>query len=233
MSKQIRPSELAEIVTGLLVRPDLLGELDGSSQVHEEFIEAIGQVVADFCGGSVHCVRPADLPLDHTPDFVETAYLSILPNSSLPSLENCVWAPYDPEGWEGYTNADFDLGDGTAQSADDINLLRERLQGLLTEAVGAQQAQREREQEAVADEAMSPTEKHAIDTYETACKYLSALAAANLLFHFEDDPADCLSAHNLTNEQIEAISHNVAQLFAIDWTQGGYECPFDYITENH
>ena len=33
MSKQIRPNELAEIVTGLLVLPDLLGGLDGSSQV--------------------------------------------------------------------------------------------------------------------------------------------------------------------------------------------------------
>lgn len=232
MSKQIRPNELAEIVTGLLVLPDLLGGLDGSSQVHEEFIEAIGRVVTDFCGGSVNCVHPADLPLDHTPDFVETAYLSVLPDTSLPSLENCVWAPYDPDGWQDYTNAELGLSDGTAQNAAEMNLLRRRLQGLLIEAVDAQQVQKEKEHGAGAN-TMSPTEKHTIDTFEAACKYVSALAAADLLYHFDDDPADCLSAHNLTDEQIEAISHNVAQLVAVDWSKGGYECPFDYMSEFH
>ena len=100
------------------------------------------------------------------------------------------------------------------------------------EAVDAQQVQKEKEHGAGAN-TMSPTEKHTIDTFEAACKYVSALAAADLLYHFDDDPADCLSAHNLTDEQIEAISHNVAQLVAVDWSKGGYECPFDYMSEFH
>ncbi|WP_300500018.1 hypothetical protein [Marinobacter sp.] len=228
MSKQVRPNELAEVVTGLLVRPDLLGELDGSSQKHEDFIEAIGRVVADFCGGDINCVHPADLPLDHTPDFVETAYLSVWPDSSLPSLEGCVWAPYDPDGWEGYTNAEFGLTDGTPQSEADVNHIRGRLQGLLIEAINAQQVPSASEQAQAKAAGMNPTQKHSIKSFAEASAYITALAATNLMFHFDDDPEDCLSAHNLTADQINAINHNVDQLFCIDWSKHGYDCVFDY-----
>lgn len=52
MTKQILPAELAEIVTALLVKPELLGELD-TRVAHQEFMKAIGCVVADFCGGAL------------------------------------------------------------------------------------------------------------------------------------------------------------------------------------
>lgn len=80
---------------------------------------------------------------------------------------------------------------------------------------------------------MDPTEKHTLTSFEDAAKYIDALAAANLIYHFEDDAADCLSAHNLTDEQIEAITYNVAQLFDIDWKASNYSCPFDYVITNH
>jgi hypothetical protein len=51
MTKQILPNELAGIVTGL-VNPVLLGELD-SREAHQNFMQDIGRVVADYCGGRI------------------------------------------------------------------------------------------------------------------------------------------------------------------------------------
>lgn len=79
---------------------------------------------------------------------------------------------------------------------------------------------------------MSSAEKQTIQSFEEAAAYIDALAAADLLFHFDDDAADCLSAHGLTDEQLEAITHNVAQLFEVDWQAHGYDCPFDYVIGN-
>lgn len=139
MSKQIKPSELAEIVTGLLVRPDILGEID-DSDTHERFIEAIGEVVADFCGGTVNGVNPSDSGTPLT-DHVFTPYLSVYPNDSLPCLEQCVWSPYDPDGWEGETNAAYGLDDSdNPPSREQHALTRARLRGLLIEAHGAEMA---------------------------------------------------------------------------------------------
>ena len=56
MSKQIFAHELAEIVTGLLIKPELLGELDSADR-HADFLGAIAGVVADFCGGEVSMVE--------------------------------------------------------------------------------------------------------------------------------------------------------------------------------
>ncbi len=53
MSKQILPHEIAEIVTGLLVKPELLGELD-SPERHQAFMLDIGRVVAEHCGGDAN-----------------------------------------------------------------------------------------------------------------------------------------------------------------------------------
>lgn len=80
---------------------------------------------------------------------------------------------------------------------------------------------------------MNPTIKHTLTTFEDGAKYIDALAARDLLYHFEDDAADCLSAHNLSDQELEAISHNVGQLFSIDWKGHGYDCPFDYMITNH
>lgn len=138
MAKQIRPNELAEIVTGLLVRPDLMGELDSPEQ-HAEFLEAIGQVVCDFCGGDTNGVDPADCGPDGIRPYLDTPYLSVHPNDSLPSLNECVWAPYDPDGWEDETDDKFGLSpSGAEPTATDQALLRSRIRGLLIEAQAVQ-----------------------------------------------------------------------------------------------
>jgi hypothetical protein len=224
MSKQVKPSELAELITGLLVRPDLLGELESSSETHERFIEAIGRVVTEFCGGEVNRVTPADLSPGHKPDLVDTPYLSVFPDISLPSLERCVWSLHDPDGWEDEASSEYDLSQATPYSPEEIDSLRNRLRGLTTEAINA---------ERLAAMDIDTTMKHAITTASEAMKYIDTLAADDLLYHFEDDASDCLSAHNLTESQIEAIEHNVRQLLSVDWAGSGFECPFDYVIAKH
>ena len=60
MTKQILPNELAEIVTGLLIKPELLGELD-SREAHQAFMLDIGRVIADHCGGRVNGITDGDV----------------------------------------------------------------------------------------------------------------------------------------------------------------------------
>lgn len=80
---------------------------------------------------------------------------------------------------------------------------------------------------------MNPFVKQELKTFEAGAKFIDELAARGLLYHFEDEAADCLRAHNLTNEQLEAIQHNANQLFDIDWKGSGYDCPFDYLLTHH
>jgi hypothetical protein len=65
--------------------------------------------------------------------------LSVWPNESMPSIERCVWAPYDPEGWEGHTNQQFDLDEDSPVGVDEQNWLRAVVRSLLTSTYAAQQ----------------------------------------------------------------------------------------------
>lgn len=87
MEKKILPKELAEIVTGLLVKPELLGELD-TTEKHQQFIQAVGQVVADFCGGDIAGVTNDSVPA-----------LRVSPNDNLPSITENVWQYHDVDAW--------------------------------------------------------------------------------------------------------------------------------------
>ena len=98
MTKQILPAELAEIVTALLVKPELLGELD-TRVAHQEFMKAIGCVVADFCGGVVNGVTDGDISRPYLSDVDCTPILHIEADDRLPSPEHNVWANYHIEGW--------------------------------------------------------------------------------------------------------------------------------------
>ncbi|EMH1860934.1 TPA: hypothetical protein N8123_004211, partial [Escherichia coli] len=53
MYKLVSPRELTEIITGLLLKPELLGELD-SPEKHRMFMADLGRVVAEHCGGLVN-----------------------------------------------------------------------------------------------------------------------------------------------------------------------------------
>lgn len=100
MSKQILPHELANIVTGLLVCPDKLGEIDDSC-TYLRFFREIGEVVASYCGGEISGASMPDQP--EKLEYGCSAHLPMLavyPSDSLPDHCSCVWAPYDIPGWE-------------------------------------------------------------------------------------------------------------------------------------
>lgn len=139
MSKQILPRELAEIVTGLLVKPELLDELD-SPERHRAFMLDIGRVVADHCGGEANWVNEGDTEENYLSDQYSSPYLSVSPNDSLPSLLNNVWACYDTEGWEDeYLDCDgVEAGDPLTEEA--ISKTRADLQSLLCNAAIAEGA---------------------------------------------------------------------------------------------
>lgn len=75
--------------------------------------------------------------------------------------------------------------------------------------------------------------KQTITTATKAMAFIDELAQHDLLFHFDDDAADCLAAHDLSDDTLEAIQHNVDQLPHVDWTNSGYECQFDYLIAKH
>ena len=96
MAKQIIPAELAEIVTILLTDPASMGELEDGEQ-YLSFIQDIGEVVANHCGGEISQVHRG---IQGAEGEEAMPMLSVYPNDSLPSLKENVWARYDPQGWE-------------------------------------------------------------------------------------------------------------------------------------
>lgn len=120
MYKLISPRELTEIITGLLLKPELLGELD-SPEKHRMFMADLGRVVAEHCGGLVNSVVlpgtevtvPDGLPLNGQPvrylGIKESIpHLLVEPDASLPSLAKNVWMYADPEGWKEHFGAEED-----------------------------------------------------------------------------------------------------------------------------
>lgn len=86
MAKTIKPFELAQIVATLLANPKVLGELDSGSS-YGDFVEEIGRVVGDYCGGDVKVIDRETAPK-----------LAVWQNDSLPSLHRNVWALFDEAG---------------------------------------------------------------------------------------------------------------------------------------
>ena len=134
MSKQIIPNELAEIVTALLVKPSLLGELD-SLESYNNFVHEIGQVVADFCGGQIDGVSNPDAVEENQLEERGMTMLSVSPNDSLPSKSNNVWSYYDRAGRE--SGDTLEIERGVPMSTGQINGTRKKMQSLLLGEGGA------------------------------------------------------------------------------------------------
>lgn len=117
-TKHITARELASIVSSLLMHPETVLELDDRDQ-YKRFMQAIGEVVADFCGGEVQTPVPAmkerHLESSHAADDDDRSVvepccellLPVLPNDSLPGLNDNIWASFDPgSGWYGCLSGD-------------------------------------------------------------------------------------------------------------------------------
>lgn len=69
--------------------------------------------------------------------------------------------------------------------------------------------------------------------------WIEALYAADLLFHFEDSPENIHNyapgyvdhGRTFTDEQCPLIRQRVAELYDLDWSPAGHECPIGYALE--
>ncbi len=73
-----------------------------------------------------------------------------------------------------------------------------------------------------------------IATIADAKAFIEALHAAGLMFHFEDSPESIGNTVNgewvrsFTDEQAEELTERVAELYDLDWSVVGEECPIGY-----
>ena len=134
MSKQITPSEIAEIVAGLLIKPELLNELE-TPEKHQAFFEDIAFVVSQHCGGRIGGISPPDTDENYLSDQFSTPYVSVHPDCDLPSIHNNVWSLYDPDGDEDEevaiaTAKELEIDLGVEITAEQANKTRQALKSL-------------------------------------------------------------------------------------------------------
>lgn len=102
VSAEVHENELAPLITALLLRPELFGELD-TLETYESFLRDIAQVVCDYCGGEVVGVATAAavVSADASKGSRGANCSSVLigANDSLPSLEDNVWTKHASGGF--------------------------------------------------------------------------------------------------------------------------------------
>jgi hypothetical protein len=102
----INSQELAEIVTGLLVEPRLLG-VNPTKAEYQHFIEGVSFLITEQFGGCLNSIRvpgnPEDLLGEGLDQGVSTqdVYISVDPDDNLvPSIRQNVWSCHDIRGWD-------------------------------------------------------------------------------------------------------------------------------------
>jgi len=76
-----------------------------------------------------------------------------------------------------------------------------------------------------------------ITTIEQAKTFIENLHAADMLFHFEDSPSEIGNRVNgewvslWTAEEAELVSQRRDELYELDWSVAGHECPIGYALE--
>jgi hypothetical protein len=106
VAKMINSQELAEIVTGLLVEPRLLG-VNPTKAEYQHFIEGVSFLITEQFGGCLNSIRvpgnPEDLLGEGLDQGVSTqdVYISVDPDDNLvPSIRQNVWSYHDIRGWD-------------------------------------------------------------------------------------------------------------------------------------
>lgn len=69
-------------------------------------------------------------------------------------------------------------------------------------------------------------------TIDAAKAWIEAMDAAGMMFHFEDSPDSILKGGTdsplFSEEESEDVAERVAELYELDWTVTGHECPIGY-----
>lgn len=103
MPKYLLPTELAEIVCGLLVQPALMNTLK-TPESHKAFMQDIGELVAKHFGGQIDgVIMPVDRDENSQADYLTspdvTPYLVVSPGPDMHSLTDNVWRHHGRDGW--------------------------------------------------------------------------------------------------------------------------------------
>ena len=107
MSKILTSDEVATIVSDLLTKPEVLGELEDGT-LFESFLEDVAKIVAGYCGGQVVATSPPEFTVaeaeasdyqDYTKDQVSYC-VHVRGNCCLPDREKNIWTfhGFDPDG---------------------------------------------------------------------------------------------------------------------------------------
>jgi hypothetical protein len=123
MPKFITPLEISEIVTGLLVKPDLFNELSDQA-TWEQFFSEITETVARYCGGEVIGLADA-----RNPSEGQQVAAAVLPTDKLRNGSDCVWAAYDEPWTPDELNAAW-LEPGQPLTKEDANAKRMAVRSL-------------------------------------------------------------------------------------------------------
>lgn len=74
-----------------------------------------------------------------------------------------------------------------------------------------------------------------LTTVEAGKAWIESLHAADMMFHFEDSPETIISGATggdlFTPEQCPLVRKRVAELYSMDWSTVGHECPIGYALE--
>ena len=68
-------------------------------------------------------------------------------------------------------------------------------------------------------------------------RFIEALNAADLMFHFEDDPADVGNrvdgqwVRTFSDEEAKHLNKRLTELYNLNWKAVGHECPIGYALE--
>lgn len=122
MPKKITAPDLAEIVTGLLLKPEMMNALE-TPNAQENFMRDIGRVVAEYCGGEIETIDSG---------ITSPVHLVVVQNERLPSLQNNVWSYHDIDGWKDEAIDGVKMGEPV--TLDDSKSARRELQAALINA---------------------------------------------------------------------------------------------------
>ena len=78
--------------------------------------------------------------------------------------------------------------------------------------------------------------KKPITNIDEAKQFIKGLHDADLLFHFEDRPEEIIrdidgSGRLFTDEEAADLCERVKELYSLDWSKVGHECPIGYALE--
>lgn len=129
--KHISPSELAEIINGVLLTPEKFGMDKGPSRLHTLIMEKLGEVIASNLGGSiVAAIADLEKPIDEPLSSDDTRLLVRFDHVVKTDFNGgkMPWDYYDKDAWQ-----DEDIRPLHDHDDDSIEAFRQDLRSVLIE----------------------------------------------------------------------------------------------------